>query len=44
MPVSGQESVPNAFEFFNNVILTADRLFLETIWSRPHTGSRSGDA
>ena len=36
MPVSGQESVPNAFEFsFNNVILTADRLFLETIWSRP---------
>jgi hypothetical protein len=25
MPVSGQESVPSAFEFLNNVILTADR-------------------
>jgi len=44
MPVSGQESAPNAFEFLNNVILTPDRLFLEAIWSRPYTGSRSGDA
>jgi hypothetical protein len=44
MPVSGQESVPNAFEFLSNVILTADRPFLETTWSRPYTGSRSGDA
>jgi DNA-directed RNA polymerase subunit RPC12/RpoP len=34
MPVSGQESVLNAFEGVNNVILTAGRQFLEATWSR----------
>jgi hypothetical protein len=44
MPVSGQGSVPNAFEGVNNVILTAGRQSLEATWSRPVTGLRSGDA
>ena len=44
MPVIGQESVPNAFEGVNNVILTAGRQFLEATWSRLDTGLRSGDA
>jgi hypothetical protein len=44
VPVSGQESVPNAFEGVNNVILTAGRQFLEATWSRLDTGLRSGEA
>jgi len=44
MPVSGQESVPNAIEGTNNVIFTSGRQFLEATWSRLDTGLRSGDA